>query len=158
MESPAFDRLVLRKKKEKVLELVNRFCETHGLPEPVVNFDGCPYEGSSGPELAHYHFGEHRICISERQLQLHSDRLYNLEKTVSHEMAHFFIKEHGQQQAGQAHARQPDEGSLGWREHWSRRSNQRSDRSIHCGVAFHKLWHIEAGCTMICAYGQRTSK
>ena len=81
------------KKERKGLELIYRFCQTNGIPEPKVNFSGCPED--QGNQLAHYHPKEHKICISEIQLRKYNKNLYDLDNTISHEMTHFFLKEHG---------------------------------------------------------------
>lgn len=69
-------------------------CDYCKLTIPTINFEGCPQEGASGPEKAHYHNeGGGKICISERQLR--SQDLSGLEETAIHEVIHHLGLMHG---------------------------------------------------------------
>jgi hypothetical protein len=91
MNSTEIGEIALERKKEKVLEIVVRACEAENIPLPKINFQGCPEE--TDRQLAHYHPDEHKVCISETQLYKLS--MGDIEKTTIHEIAHFFVHDHG---------------------------------------------------------------
>lgn len=79
-------------KKQKVIEIVALVCGKENLPIPKINFNGCPQETQD--QLAHYHPGENKICISEMQLyRLKS--LTDVENTTYHELVHILERTHG---------------------------------------------------------------
>lgn len=53
MENPEFNMIVLKQKKDKVIQTVGLACEYCNLTMPTINFDGCSLEGRT--EKAHYH-------------------------------------------------------------------------------------------------------
>lgn len=77
--------VILKYKKERVIEVVYKICHIEKLPIPKLNFEGCPYEGG-GDELAHSHPDEYKICISETQLKKQDSK--GLEETMYHEITH----------------------------------------------------------------------
>lgn len=93
MDNTELNRIVLRRKKEKVIRTIILASEYCNLTIPEINFDGCPLEGANGPELAHYHVGGNKICISERQLMKQNE--YGLEETAIHEVIHHLGLMHG---------------------------------------------------------------
>ena len=93
MENSEFDSIILKKKREKVIRTIVLACQFCNLTVPKINFDGCPMEGLNGPELAHYHSGGDKICISERQLKMQNE--HELEETSIHEVIHHLGLKHG---------------------------------------------------------------
>jgi hypothetical protein len=91
MSSDGFSDIVLRQKKDKVVETVYRVCEIYGLKVPTINFEGCPSEKEN--QLAHYHPDLNKICISKRQL--HMQNIRGLERTAIHEVTHILVQDHG---------------------------------------------------------------
>jgi hypothetical protein len=90
MDSKDFEKMVLKRKKDKAIEIVVRACEVKKIPLPKINFEGCPQEKED--HLAHYHPDQHKICISE--FQLHKLNMDDIEKTMIHELTHFFEYSH----------------------------------------------------------------
>ena len=86
------DNEVMKLKKAKVIEVVERACKEHGLPLPNINFEGCPQEGGLN-EYGHYHPDKNQICISERQLR--KQDLDGVERTALHEVTHILVLDHG---------------------------------------------------------------
>lgn len=93
MGNTELNRIVLRRKKEKVIRTIILASEYCNLTIPEINFDGCPLEGANGPELAHYHVGGNKICISEKQLMKQNEN--GLEETAIHEVIHHLGLMHG---------------------------------------------------------------
>lgn len=91
MENTELNKIVLRRKKEKVIHTIILASEYCNLTVPKINFDGCPLEESN--ELAHYHIGGNKICISERQLMKQNE--HDLEETAIHEVIHHLGLMHG---------------------------------------------------------------
>lgn len=92
MDSGEFAKRLKEAKKEKVIEVVDLVCKRYEISKPKLNFKGCPEETQD--ELAHYHFGEHKICISELQLNK-LKTLTDVENTTYHELTHILVQEHG---------------------------------------------------------------
>lgn len=93
MNASDLDQMVLKRKRDKVIRTICLTCEYCHLTIPEINFDGCSLEGANGPELAHYHIGGNKICISERQLKLQD--FDSLENTSIHEVMHHLGLMHG---------------------------------------------------------------
>jgi hypothetical protein len=88
--------IIIKGKKRVFTEAVQEVCDSQNLPPPEINFDGCPLEGIKGPELAHSHPEQYKICISERQLKLQNSA--GLRETAYHEMTHLMgLIQHGHQ-------------------------------------------------------------
>ncbi len=99
--------IVLEKKKDKVIEVVLKVCDTYKLKVPKINFNGCPQETQD--QLAHYHPDLHKICISEHQL--HKQNLNGIESTAYHEIAHSLVQDHG----GKFKRMKAEMGTATWR-------------------------------------------
>jgi hypothetical protein len=81
---------ILRLKQIKFREAVYNVCTVRRMPRPEINFALCDQEDQY--HIAHYHPGEHKICISPRQLSaLNYDEIKD---TVSHELAHYKFGDH----------------------------------------------------------------
>jgi len=107
MDNPKYNKIVLKAKKEKVLEAIYLVTQKLNLAVPVVNFEGCPQEKEN--QLAHYHPDEHKICISEHQLR--KQNLDEVWRTAIHEITHFFIHDHG----AKFHRVENEISKIGWR-------------------------------------------
>ncbi len=92
MNADEFDARLLEIRKQYALEAVANVCAKEGLPEPVVNFEGCPNETEF--QLAHYHPDLNRICISVIQLYKLKTR-EAIRDTMFHELAHMVAQDHG---------------------------------------------------------------
>lgn len=78
------DTNILQWKKDLIENIVYLVCTKQNISLPNINFNGCREERPN--QLAHYHPGQHVICVSERQLRVQS--LEELKRTAAHEVTH----------------------------------------------------------------------
>jgi len=85
------EKFIMNEKKKLFTDTVKKVCEKRGMPEPYINFNGCPEESN---EMAHYHPESNFICVSERQLKLMD--LTEVKRIAIHEVSHLLVQDHSE--------------------------------------------------------------
>lgn len=81
-----YSKYLISKKRQLVLDTVEKVCTKIRIPILIVNFEGCP--GETDRQLAHFHPDTKIICISDHQLAKLD--FHEIRETIIHEITHFF--------------------------------------------------------------------